>query len=211
MVIADRSADGTRYRLFETLRQFAADRVAETGDMNGLRARHLGHCIAVAEEANRQWVSPRELIADGIFEREWNDLRAAHLCAIATTDLEAADRIVRRPATTLRHVVCTSTANGPSERSSSARWANRPPGATAGRPTLPSKAGDNDAGIDFAERGIRAAPWPDHPDTAWRWLTLIIAHNSAGREHAAADAAQHLATIERPRSDPFLLGSRCRD
>src|SRR4029453_11362639 len=94
MVIADRGADGTRYRLLETLRQFAAARVADAGDGNGLRERHLRHYLDVAQAAHRLWASPRQLTGGGIFERDWDNLRAAHAWAIATANVHAADAIV---------------------------------------------------------------------------------------------------------------------
>ena len=41
LVIADAGADGVRYRLLETVRQFAADRLEEEGEGDGARERHL--------------------------------------------------------------------------------------------------------------------------------------------------------------------------
>jgi predicted ATPase/class 3 adenylate cyclase len=100
MVIADRGDDGTRYRVLETLRQFAAERLDEGGEVGALRDRHLSHYVAVAQQANRLWASRRQLDGSATFEREWDNLRAAHGWAIATTDLDAAELIV---AATGRH------------------------------------------------------------------------------------------------------------
>jgi hypothetical protein len=65
------------------------------------------------------------------------------------------------------------------------------------------QAGDNDAGVRIAERGIQAAPWSDHPDAAGCWAELILAHLASGRDGAASEAAQHLAIIEPTLSDPW--------
>jgi predicted ATPase/class 3 adenylate cyclase len=202
MVIADRAAAGTRYRLVETLRQFAAERLVEGGDGDQLRQRHLRHYLAVAGEASRLWVSPRQLIGDAIFEREWDNLRAAHAWAVVTANMHAADVIVASTGHSRRR-----------GRDEHGDWAQRtlelesaglhPASATyswAARAAV--YAGDNETAITLAERGIHAAPWPDHPDTAGCWVWLIMAHLAAGRGDAAVEPARHLAMIEPALADP---------
>jgi predicted ATPase/class 3 adenylate cyclase len=94
MVVADRGSDGTRFRLLETLRQFAAERLAESDDARDLRDWHLRHYVEVAQETGRLWASSRQHVGDGIFEREWDNLRAAHEWAVAARDVHAADLIL---------------------------------------------------------------------------------------------------------------------
>ncbi|MBV8951972.1 MAG: hypothetical protein JOZ99_13930, partial [Actinobacteria bacterium] len=43
LVVADHTASRTRYGLFETIRQFAEDRLAETGALERIRDRHAAH------------------------------------------------------------------------------------------------------------------------------------------------------------------------
>jgi predicted ATPase/class 3 adenylate cyclase len=204
MVVADRGADGTRYRLLETLRQFATDRVAEAGDGNALRERHLRHYVDGAQAAARLWASPHQLVGDDIFERDWDNLRAAQVWAVATADVHAADLIV---AATGRH----AHARGHHEHGD---WAERtvalesaelhPASATyASANTAANFAGNEETAIKYAERGIQAAPWPDHPDTVRCWMGLIPSYLGAGRDGAAVEPAQHLATIEPALSDPL--------
>ena len=203
MVIADRGADGTRFRLLETLRQFAAERLA-AGDANELRDRHLGHFLDVAQEAKRLSASPRQLIGDGIFERDWDNLRVAHAWTVATANVHAADRIV---AATRGH----ANARGRHEHGD---WAKRtlelesaglqPASATYARAAFAARqAGENEAAVTLAERGLGAAPGSDHPDALGCWWVLILAHLGSGREGAAADAAQHLAVIAPVLTDPL--------
>jgi predicted ATPase/class 3 adenylate cyclase len=202
MVVADRGADGTRYRLLETLRQFAAEHLDQAVDE--LRQGHLNHYVDVAQETYRLWVSARQPIADGIFDRHWDNLRAAHSWAIETANVHAADRIV---AATGHHAsrrgrhehgdwserTLELESMGMRVASTTFRWA-------AERATL---RGDNQAGIAIAQRGIDAAPWPDHPDTAGCWFCLVMASVASGQSHAAVEAAQHLARIEPSVSDPI--------
>ncbi|MEU3659688.1 LuxR C-terminal-related transcriptional regulator [Streptomyces sp. NPDC032940] len=42
------SATGTRYQALETIRQYGAERLAEAGELDGVRARHLAWCLAAA-------------------------------------------------------------------------------------------------------------------------------------------------------------------
>jgi hypothetical protein len=204
MVIADRGATGTRYRLLQTLRQFAAARVTETGGLDGLRERHVRHYLDVAEEAKRLCASRHQLTGHGIFDQEWDNLRAAHAWAVGAANIGAADRFV---AATRFHA---KTRN----RHEHADWAARTLDLEADglRPATTTfaaaafdnlQAADHEACIRLAERGIRAAPWPEHPDAAGCWLVMIIAHLHAGREAAAALAANHLAVIETALTDPL--------
>jgi hypothetical protein len=63
-------------------------------------------------------------------------------------------------------------------------------------------AGDDEAAVRLAERGIHAAPRPDHPDAAQCWDVLIRAALALGQGAAAVEAADHLASIEPIVSDP---------
>jgi hypothetical protein len=194
MVIADRREYGTRYRLLETLRQFGAERLDERAGVAPVRGRHLSHFVEVAEQANELWGSPRQLAADAIFEREWDNLRAAHAWAIATCDLAAADALVdatgRHARVRARHehedwALSTLRLDAadrhphPSTFGWAARW--------------PVAMGDYDRGIAIAHRGIQTAPSPDHPDTAGCWSWIVKALVAAGRGAEAVEPVRHLA------------------
>lgn len=67
------SATGTRYQALETLRQYGAERLAETGEATEAGARHLAWCLAGAarlgESDDAQWRARFDAVAE--------DLRAA--------------------------------------------------------------------------------------------------------------------------------------
>jgi len=83
----------TRYRLLETMRHYARERLAESGDALAARAAHLAWATAVAEEAEpgldgagqRQWLD--------LLETEHDDLRAALTWATSGTQAEPALRL----------------------------------------------------------------------------------------------------------------------
>jgi predicted ATPase/class 3 adenylate cyclase len=53
-------ADGERYRLLETVRQYALERLEESGEGDAVRARHLAFHVALAESARPELVGPRQ-------------------------------------------------------------------------------------------------------------------------------------------------------
>jgi predicted ATPase/class 3 adenylate cyclase len=203
MVTVERGDERTRYRLLETLRQFALERLEEHAVLGAERDRHLRYYVAVAERANDLWASRRQLEGDGILEREWDNVRAAHAWAITRLDVDAASRLV---AATGRH----ARARGRQEHGD---WAERTLGlvVTGSHPYSSTYAwaaraavarGDYDAGLGFAQNGIGAAPSPDHPDAAACWGWVIKVHVSAGRGSGTAEPARHLAAIEPRLSEP---------
>ena len=65
MVIADQGENGTRYRLLEVVRQYAAERLAAVETDADIPARHAAHFLALAEDA--------EPGSTGLDERLWFD------------------------------------------------------------------------------------------------------------------------------------------
>ena len=60
LVVAEPAEDGTRYRLLETIRQYAADRLAETGGTDTARQRHAAAFLGLAERERGLAVLARE-------------------------------------------------------------------------------------------------------------------------------------------------------
>ena len=60
LVVAETAGGQTRYRLLETIRQYAADRLAETGDAGPARRRHAEAFLALAERERDLAVLARE-------------------------------------------------------------------------------------------------------------------------------------------------------
>ena len=72
----DRGGRG-RYRLLEVIRQFATDRLLESGVETVIRRCHLTHFLSLAEEAASELRGPRQVEWLDRLERDYDNLRAA--------------------------------------------------------------------------------------------------------------------------------------
>ena len=79
LVLAEegRGAAGYRYRLLETIRQYAGDRLREAGEAGRTRDRHLAHALALAEAAEPELRGPESGAVLDRLEAEHDNLRAA--------------------------------------------------------------------------------------------------------------------------------------
>jgi predicted ATPase/DNA-binding NarL/FixJ family response regulator len=92
LVVAEPRGAEARYRLLETIRQFAADRLEEAGEVAATRDRHLAHVLAFAEgiepELRRDMDAWRTRL-----EVEHANLRAALEWGLAAPDPERGRRL----------------------------------------------------------------------------------------------------------------------
>jgi predicted ATPase/class 3 adenylate cyclase/DNA-binding CsgD family transcriptional regulator len=89
LVSTEVSQAATRYRLLETVRQYALEKLAESGEAEAVRTRHRDHYLVVAtglEPAGREEVE-RRLDRVGV---DIDNLRAAFQWSLETSDAEAA-------------------------------------------------------------------------------------------------------------------------
>jgi predicted ATPase/class 3 adenylate cyclase/DNA-binding winged helix-turn-helix (wHTH) protein len=98
-MLGDQEAgDGTtRYRLLETLRQYALERLDESSDLDLWRRRHAEHYADWAETSRPGLLGPDELVWLARFDAESDNLRAAAAWSLAQDtprDLEVAIRLV---------------------------------------------------------------------------------------------------------------------
>jgi predicted ATPase/class 3 adenylate cyclase len=78
MLAAEPAPDGTtRYQLLETLRQYALERLEQTGEVDTYRRRHAEHYVTVTAELGRLIYGPDEVRARARLDRETDNLRAA--------------------------------------------------------------------------------------------------------------------------------------
>ena len=89
-------AKGTRYRLLETIREYALERLAEAGEADATRTRHLAHYLALAERANPELVGPDQGMWLARLDAERENFLAAHAwCDPAEAGPGAGLRLVR--------------------------------------------------------------------------------------------------------------------
>jgi predicted ATPase/class 3 adenylate cyclase/DNA-binding CsgD family transcriptional regulator len=89
LVVADNTSDRTRYRLLDTMRQYALEKLGESGEADAVRTRHRDHYTALAAQ--------RDALADRDYERrieraetEIDNLRAAFGWSRDNADVELA-------------------------------------------------------------------------------------------------------------------------
>lgn len=74
--LLQREASG-RYDMHELLRQYAADKLADAGEVAGTRDRHLEYCLKLGEEAEPQLRGPQQVEWLDRLEQEHDNLRTA--------------------------------------------------------------------------------------------------------------------------------------
>ena len=85
--------DLPRYRLLETLRDYGRDRLSEA-ERDLVRSRHAAWYLEVAEQCGRSLAGPDEASAVTMLDRDFDNLRAAHLWSIEESDIDMALRLV---------------------------------------------------------------------------------------------------------------------
>ena len=76
LVVADQSG-ATRYRLLETIRQYAGDRLAGAGEVSSMRGRHLAFFLDLAVQARLALRGPEMVTWLGRLDSESDNLRTA--------------------------------------------------------------------------------------------------------------------------------------
>ena len=94
MVVPDRRRRSTHYRMLETMRDYAGERLAAGGGPERWRDRHLAHYVGAVERNDRRLLSDDPMTARYWFDDNWDDVRGALGWATAAGHYELADRLV---------------------------------------------------------------------------------------------------------------------
>jgi predicted ATPase/class 3 adenylate cyclase/DNA-binding CsgD family transcriptional regulator len=98
LVLADHTTTRTRYSLFETIRQFAEDRLEAAGELAATRDRHAAHFAAQASAQWDQWNGPGWRDAVDWVGAELGNLRAAFRWSSARGEVAVATDIAAHAA-----------------------------------------------------------------------------------------------------------------
>jgi hypothetical protein len=198
MIVADRCAVGMRYRLLETLRQYGEDQMELRGETAALRDRHATYCATLIAELDLLSRGAHQIESEARMSIEWDNLRAAHLWALAQDDLDLAEQLVESSyqfsAFSMRHEHAAML-----QRTVEL-------GDECGRPSTTmlgmlsywlEMQGDEEEKRRLAQRGLDAAPSPDHPSTANCWWTFSGASPAVipGSPEARAAFQHQLAAV----------------
>lgn len=93
LVLPEERGGTTRYRLLETVRQYARDRLLETGDDETLRNRHLDCFLSLAEEIEPKLRGPAQLEWLDRLDAEHDNLRAALEWSLGDARIEKGMRL----------------------------------------------------------------------------------------------------------------------
>ena len=93
LVVADHTTPRTRYRLFETIRQFAEDRLSEAGGLERMRDRHAAHFGHDAAARWERWNGPGWRDAVDWVDVELGNLRSGFRWSAGRGDTEIATDI----------------------------------------------------------------------------------------------------------------------
>jgi predicted ATPase/DNA-binding SARP family transcriptional activator len=88
LVLFETTDAESRYRRLETIRQFACERLIESGELKSLRTRHLKYLVRLAEEAKPALEGPAQMEWNARWHHERDNIRAALQWA-DQTDVEA--------------------------------------------------------------------------------------------------------------------------
>ncbi len=89
LVVAESTNSSTRYRLLETVRQYALDKLGESGDADDARTRHRDYYTAMAAALDAPAVSSHERRLEQV-DSEIDNLRAAFAWSRENDDFESA-------------------------------------------------------------------------------------------------------------------------
>jgi len=67
-----------RYRMLDTVRQYAAERLAQSGDESGARERHLAHFASLVEAARPHLLGSEQGVWMRRIDLDWDNILAAH-------------------------------------------------------------------------------------------------------------------------------------
>ncbi len=199
MVAIERTPTGIRYRLLETVRQYAEAHLADRGELPRRRDWHLAHYLSVAEAAAVQWFDTYTA-GEVVYQAEWDNLRTAAEHALDGRDPETLRRLLNAVAWSalwdVRHEV--------------AGWAERalelpvPPIPAYGAAAVwAGELGDFDKELRIAQAGIDAAT-PDDPDIIGCLDTLWVGLMFTGQTARSVEGAIAAARASRgPRGEAF--------
>jgi tetratricopeptide (TPR) repeat protein len=90
---ADDLGEDRRFGMLETIREYGLERLAEVGEEDEVRRRHLGWCLELAEHAEPELTGAQQQRWFARLDIEHDNLRAALGWAIARHDAESATRL----------------------------------------------------------------------------------------------------------------------
>ena len=187
LLLAEEGTEEARFRLLETIRDYAQERLAESGEAAARFARHLAWCVSLVDRARQAFFS-------GPVQPEWvarlaadhDNLRAA--LRWAHEDPDGVDAELRMVSVLWRFW----EVRGDLEEGSA--WLDRALARLGGEVSARRAAALTGAGVLAAHRG-------DYARAAGFHEASLMIHRELGNVLAIASACSNLASVEIERSD----------
>ena len=93
VVVEQGSEGGTRYRLLETLRQYGAERLAETDEVEDMRRRHASFFLKLAQEAEPKLRGPEQVLWFEKLDNDYDNILAVMGWSLESDEVETALRM----------------------------------------------------------------------------------------------------------------------
>jgi predicted ATPase/class 3 adenylate cyclase len=87
LVLAEEHPGAARYRMLETIREYALEKLGEAGESQAVRDRHLGFYVDFAEQAERALMGPEQVAWLEHLEEELDNLRGAIEWSLSQADV----------------------------------------------------------------------------------------------------------------------------
>jgi len=94
LVAADEQRGESRYRLLETIRQFAHEKLRESGESEALRRRHIEFFVQLAEQFGIHYYGQNQLTLVNRLKQEQDNVRVAVAWSLEMQDIRSAMRLV---------------------------------------------------------------------------------------------------------------------
>jgi predicted ATPase len=155
LVAAEDLGDATRYRMLETIREYAVERLEEAGEVDQARSRHAQHFATCAEDVGAGLKGADELAWLERAEQELDNLRLAVTWSADSGHVELALRIVT--ALALQGLRIETSVGAWAEAATAAQGARadpRFPGALGALAWASLRKGENERAVAIAEEAL---------------------------------------------------------
>ncbi|MEV0227524.1 LuxR C-terminal-related transcriptional regulator [Streptomyces sp. NPDC050704] len=215
IVIRDEGEEDDRYRMLDTIREYGAERLAESGQSRSFARRHRDHCLRTALEGHAAWFGPEQVHWTHRFDREIDNFRTAMEWSLSTPGEEAGA------------VALTGALSGlwigRGRLVEGLRWSARARNTGTGTPGDLGRLGflrgmcsflhgdGEDAVADF----VRAAEYCTEAGDRYGWglsmVYLSTTYTHLGRIEDSQRVDEELEPVARELGDPYILGGLYRN
>ncbi|MGE4164340.1 MAG: BTAD domain-containing putative transcriptional regulator, partial [Vicinamibacterales bacterium] len=194
LLLVDLSGPRARYRLLETMRHYAAERLAERGEDRTAQERHLEHYAALCRRAQVAYEGPACVNGEAAFRQEWDNIRVAYRSARQRGDRQRLLDLVEAPFWFAYFGLVFEVGEW-AETVLADGWED--PRLYGVASAFAHLSGEHLRAIELAEAGIALAPHRTHADTHLCHWGAGVAATHAGRIEAveAYEDAQEAAAL----------------